>query len=141
MNIKITFDPDGVYGYPKDGIIDGKQLVNDYIDTLNEVEDANTISFLKSSEIEKAVDFVAEMWKIDYEFYNELSNLKKKGKYMKVKLGTFNESDIRLKKDKAVADSYKKEHPDFKYFGLKVAKDKKSATLYACNNFPEAMSI
>ena len=60
---------------------------------------------------------------------------------MKVKLGTFNESDIRLKKDKAVADSYKKEHPDFKYFGLKVAKDKKSATLYACDNFAEAMSI
>jgi hypothetical protein len=67
MNIKITFDPDGVYGYPKDGIIDGKQLVNDYIDTLNEVEDANTISFLKSSEIEKAVDFVAEMWSLNYD--------------------------------------------------------------------------
>lgn len=67
MNIKITFDPDGVYGYPKDGIIDGKQLVNDYIDTLNEVEDADTISFLKSSEIEKAVDFVAEAWSLNYD--------------------------------------------------------------------------
>lgn len=67
MNIKITFDPDGVYGYPKDGIIDGKQLVNDYIDTLNEVEDADTISFLKRIEIEKAVDFVAKMWDLSYD--------------------------------------------------------------------------
>lgn len=60
---------------------------------------------------------------------------------MKVKIGTFNESDIRLKKDKEVADSYKKEHPAFKYFGLKVAKNLKSATLYACDNFEEAMCI
>ena len=60
---------------------------------------------------------------------------------MKVKLGTFNESDIRLKKDKEVAESYKKEHPAFKFFGLKVSKDLKSATLYACDDFEEAMDI
>lgn len=60
---------------------------------------------------------------------------------MKVKLGTFNESDILSKRDKEVADSYKKEHPAFKYFGLKVAKNLKSATLYACDNYEEAMSI
>ena len=67
MKIKITFDPDGVYGYPKDGIIDGKKLVQDYIETLNEVEDADTIKFLKTSEIEKSVDFVAEMWSLNYD--------------------------------------------------------------------------
>ena len=67
MKIKITFDPDGAYGYPKDGIIDAKQLVNDYIENLNEVEDADTIAFLKRIEIEKAADFVAEMWSLDYE--------------------------------------------------------------------------
>lgn len=67
MKIKITFDPDGVYGYPKDEIIDGKRLVQDCIETLNEVEDADTIKFLKTSEIEKAVDFVAEMWKLNYD--------------------------------------------------------------------------
>ena len=67
MNIKITFDPDGAYGYPKGEIIDGQQLVNDYIETLNEVEDADTISFLKRIEIEKAVDFVAEMWDLSYD--------------------------------------------------------------------------
>lgn len=67
MKVKITFDPDGCYGYPKGGIIDAKQLVEDYIDTLNEVEDADTIKFLKTSETEKAVDFVAEMWSLDYD--------------------------------------------------------------------------
>ena len=66
MKIKITFDPDGCYGYP-DEIIDGEQLVNDYIDTLNEVEDADTISFVKSVEIVKAVDFVAEAWRLSYD--------------------------------------------------------------------------
>jgi len=67
MKIKITFDPDGAYGYPKDGIIDAKQLVNDYIENLNEVEDAETISFLKRQPLEKSVDFVAEMWRLDYD--------------------------------------------------------------------------
>lgn len=67
MKINITFDPDGAYGYPKGEIIDGQQLVNDYIETLNEVEDADTISFLKRIEIEKAVDFVAEMWDLSYD--------------------------------------------------------------------------
>lgn len=67
MKINITFDPDGGYGYPKGEIIDGQQLVNDYIWALNEVEDADTISFLKQIEIEKAVDFVAEMWDLSYD--------------------------------------------------------------------------
>lgn len=67
MKIKITFDPDGAYGYPKDGIIDAQELVNDYIENLNEAEDADTISFLKRIEIEKAVDFVAEMWDLSYD--------------------------------------------------------------------------
>ena len=67
MKIKITFDPDGCYGYPNHEIVDGEQLVNDYIDTLNEVENADTISFVKSIEIEKAVEFVAEAWRLSYE--------------------------------------------------------------------------
>lgn len=67
MKIKITFDPDGCYGYPKDEIIEGKRLVADYIETLNEVEDADTINFLKNSEIDKSVDFVAEMWGLNYD--------------------------------------------------------------------------
>lgn len=67
MKIKITFDSDGAYGYPKGTIITGKELVNDYIDCLNEVEDADTINFLKHSEIEKSVDFVAQMWGLSYD--------------------------------------------------------------------------
>lgn len=68
MKVKINFDPDGVYGYPKGETIEANQLVEDYIDCLNEVEDADTISFLKSQPIEKAVDFVADMWELDYDF-------------------------------------------------------------------------
>lgn len=67
MIIKITFDPDGAYGYPKNEIINGKQLVNDYIDTLNEVEDADTINFIHRSEIEKSVDFIAKAWNLSYD--------------------------------------------------------------------------
>lgn len=67
MKVKILFDPDGVYGYPKGEIINARQLVSDYINCLNEVEDADTIAFLKRIEIEKAVDFVAEMWRLNYE--------------------------------------------------------------------------
>lgn len=67
MKIKITFDSDGAYGYPKETIIDGKDLVNDYIDCLNEVEDADTITFLRNSEIEKSVDFIAQMWGLNYD--------------------------------------------------------------------------
>lgn len=68
MKIKILFDPEGFYGYGKDAIIDAKQLVEDFIDTLNEVECADVETFLKKQEIEKAVDFVAAMWGIDYEY-------------------------------------------------------------------------
>lgn len=67
MKINITFDHDGVYGYPKGEIIDGQQLVNGYIESLNEVEDSDTISFLEQIEIEKAVDFVAKMWDLSYD--------------------------------------------------------------------------
>lgn len=65
MKIKITFDPEGIYA-PEDGIIDAQQLVDDYIECLNEVEDADCIAFLNRSEIGKAVDFVADMWRLDY---------------------------------------------------------------------------
>ena len=68
MKIKITFDKDGVYGYPNGGIISPYKLLSDYIDCLNKAEDADTIAFLKQQPIEKAVEFVAEMWGIDYEF-------------------------------------------------------------------------
>lgn len=70
MKIKILFDGDGEYGYPKGEILEAQQFVNDYIDSLNEVEDADTIAFLNQIDIEKAVDFVAEIWDVDYEWYS-----------------------------------------------------------------------
>ena len=68
MKIKITFDPDGAYGYPKDEILEAHELVNDYIAGLNEVEDADTLSFLRNTEIEKAVDYIAAIWDLSYEY-------------------------------------------------------------------------
>ena len=66
--IKILSDRDGAYGYPVGTILPSDQLIEVYIDCLNEVEDADTISFLKSSRTEEAVDFIADMWGLDYEF-------------------------------------------------------------------------
>ena len=66
MKIKILFDPDGDYGYGK-RVVDAEQVVSDYIDSLNPVEEKDTISELKEMSIEKAIDFVADMWRLDYE--------------------------------------------------------------------------
>lgn len=67
MKVEILHDTDGGYGYPKNTIIDAEQLVDDYINCLNKVEDADTIFYLLSLRTEYAVDFVAEMWQLDYE--------------------------------------------------------------------------
>ncbi len=68
MKIKITFDPDGAYGYPKNEVIEPQVLIEDYIECLNPKEDADTISFLRRIDTEKAVDFVAEKWNLEYEY-------------------------------------------------------------------------
>jgi hypothetical protein len=39
------------------------------------------------------------------------------------------------------ADKYTAEHPMFKYYGLKVSRNGKVATLYACDNYEEAQDI
>lgn len=67
MKVKITFDPDGVYGFEYGNIVSASQLIESYITGLNEVEDADTIQFLKSLETEKAVDFIAQMWELEYD--------------------------------------------------------------------------
>lgn len=66
--IKILSDADGGYGYPVGVILPTKELIDDYINCLNEVEDADTISFLKDSKEEIAVDFIADLWGLDYEY-------------------------------------------------------------------------
>lgn len=60
---------------------------------------------------------------------------------MKVKIGTFTDQSTVREESKACADAYEKKHPAFKYFGMKVSRDGKKATLYACDNFDEAMDI
>lgn len=66
--IKITSDADGEYGYPKGLVIPAEEFIRDYVDTLNEVEDADAIDFIKSLQEEYAVDFIADAWGIDYKF-------------------------------------------------------------------------
>lgn len=66
--IKILGDTDGAYGYPVGVILPTKELIEDYINCLNEVEDADTIIFLKDSKEEIAVDFIADLWGLDYEY-------------------------------------------------------------------------
>lgn len=68
MKIKITFDPDSAYGYPKNIVMWGKQLVNDYISNLNKLKDADVIAMLNHANTEKAVDYVAQQWSLEYEF-------------------------------------------------------------------------
>lgn len=44
-----------------------KELVNDYIDCLNDVEDAETITFLQTVDENTALKFIKDMWGLKYE--------------------------------------------------------------------------
>lgn len=44
-----------------------KELVNDYIDCLNDVEDAETITFLQTVDENTALKFIKDMWGLEYE--------------------------------------------------------------------------
>lgn len=64
MKVKITSDMGEVY----DGrTMEVKELVNDYIDCLNDVEDAETITFLQTVDENTALKFIKDMWGLKYE--------------------------------------------------------------------------
>ena len=44
-----------------------KELINDYIDCLNDVEDAETITFLRTVDDNTALKFIKDMWGLEYE--------------------------------------------------------------------------
>jgi len=44
-----------------------KELVNDYIDCLNDVEDTETITFLQTVDENTALKFIKDMWGLKYE--------------------------------------------------------------------------
>jgi hypothetical protein len=67
MKIHITYDIADVYN---DRTIEVKELVNDYIDVLNEVEDAETINFLCNADEDTALAFIQTMWGIEYQKVN-----------------------------------------------------------------------
>lgn len=66
--IKIIHDMDGENGYPVGTILTSQELIEDYTDCLNEVEDADTIHFLQSSKTEITIDFIADLWGLEYEY-------------------------------------------------------------------------
>lgn len=60
---------------------------------------------------------------------------------MKIKIGFFKDPAAVQAESQKVADAYTKAHPKFKYFGMKLSRNGQAATLYACDNFNEAMDI
>ena len=64
MKVKIISDMGEVY----DGCtMEVKELVNDYIDCLNDVEDVETITFLQTVDENTALKFIKDMWGLEYE--------------------------------------------------------------------------
>ena len=61
-----TYDPSDIY---TDKIVNANTLIEDYIDTCNEVEDADTIGWLyttiEDNEQEKAIEFIANGWGLE----------------------------------------------------------------------------
>lgn len=65
MKIEIISDMGEVY----DGIMEADVLIDDYIECLNEAEQADTIDFMRYWQTENkvvALDFIHDMWGIDY---------------------------------------------------------------------------
>ena len=60
---------------------------------------------------------------------------------MKVKIGTFTDPLMVREESRKCSEAYEKQHPQFKYFGMKISRNGTKATLYACDNFNEAMDI
>ena len=60
---------------------------------------------------------------------------------MKIAIGKFTDQSTVREESKKVANAYTEKHPEFKYFGMKISRNGKVATLYACDNFDEAMDI
>ena len=60
---------------------------------------------------------------------------------MKVKIGVFRDQSTVREESKKCAAEYEQAHPKFKYFGMKLNRKGDVATLYACDNFDEAMDI
>lgn len=59
------------YGEIYSGTITSYHLIQDYIKGLNEVEDADTIEFLRTADEETAIQYVCIMWGLSYEIVKE----------------------------------------------------------------------
>ena len=68
MLIKILQDPERVY----DGVMNAKTLVDDFLEICNEVEDADTITYLDNAPLISALNMVCACWCIKYEIISSL---------------------------------------------------------------------
>lgn len=64
MKIEITYDREDVYKVGT--IMDAHELIEDYIDCVPEGECADVIDFLRNTDEQTALDFVANGWEICY---------------------------------------------------------------------------
>ena len=71
MEIKYRVISDDGEVYEPNSIITSTELVNDYIECLNEVEDKDTITYLhsliKNNYHVTAIDFIKQMWGLQLE--------------------------------------------------------------------------
>ena len=65
MKIRIIDDYGEVYETGR--IMEAQELINDYIDCINDVE---TIDFLHTVDEDTAMKFIKDMWGIEYEILN-----------------------------------------------------------------------
>lgn len=65
MNIRILHDPESVYA--DNQVMSAKELINDFIEGLNENEDKDTIEWLNKVSEKSAIELIASLWDLSVE--------------------------------------------------------------------------
>ena len=146
MKIKITFDPNGEYGYGNNRVLDAEQVVQGYIEHLNEKKDADTIKFLKQQPIEVAIGFVADMWNLEYEYLyldREISidKILSKQKRKKVRTLELSKMEFICPKNSHQLDPYKARNVKTADFSSKDPEARVWALLYKDQNSEEIILL
>lgn len=87
MKIEITYDSGNVYKVGK--IMDAHELIEDYIDCVPEGECADVIDFLRNTDEQTALDFVANGWGIGYIIIKTHKTMEETKKQIWVRIGAF----------------------------------------------------
>lgn len=70
MNIRILHDPESVYA--DNQVMSAKELINDFIEGLNENEenDKDTIKWLNKVSEKSAIELIASLWDLSVEIWH-----------------------------------------------------------------------